>query len=112
MATVTEIVLREAAHVAGASAAMLAVREGGQLRPLGLQGQALALDRTSETLPLAEHHPTCEAVRTRRPVTLLGAGSGARAYPVPPGAGGPSRRTWPSPVTSVRTPGLTSSGAV
>lgn len=82
LATVTEIVLREAAHVAGASAAMLAVREGGQLRPLGLQGQALALDLASGTFSLEEHHPMCEAVRTGRSVILLGAGSVARDYPV------------------------------
>ena len=79
---VTEIVLREAALVAGASAAMLAVREGEQLRPLGLHGQAIALDLASETFSLAEHHPMCAAVRTGRSVVLLGADSVAREYPV------------------------------
>lgn len=82
LATVTEIVLREAALVAGASAAMLAVREGEQLRPLGLHGQALALDLASETFSLEEHHPMCEAVRTGRSVILLGADAVAHDYPV------------------------------
>lgn len=82
LATVTEIVLREAALVAGAGAAMLAVREGEQLRPLGLHGQALALDLVSETFSLEEHHPMCEAVRTGRSVILLGADAVARDYPV------------------------------
>lgn len=79
--TVIDIVTGHAADVAGATAAMLALLDGDELRPLGVRGEPLHPALTRSHFSVGEDAPICEVVRTGAPVVVMGADAVAARYP-------------------------------
>ncbi len=84
--TVTDIVTRHATAVSGASAALLALREGSTMRSLGHHGTLVGANLGRPTFSVDEDHPLCDAVTTGEPVILIGRDAVALRYPQLAGA--------------------------
>jgi serine phosphatase RsbU (regulator of sigma subunit) len=79
--TVTKIVTEHIADAVGASIAALAIREGEQVRLIGLRGLPVAEARRWETFPLAMRTPPTDVIRSGRSLVMAGAAVIADAYP-------------------------------
>ena len=78
--SVTKIVTTHIAEAVGASIAALAIREGEQVRLIGLRGLPVAEARTWETFPLALQTPATDVIRSGRSMVLTGADAIAQRY--------------------------------
>ncbi len=79
--TVTKIVTEHIADAVGASIAALAIREGGQVRLIGLRGLPEAEARRWESFPLTQKLPATDVIRSGRSLVMSGADVIADAYP-------------------------------
>jgi serine phosphatase RsbU (regulator of sigma subunit) len=79
--TVTKIVTYHIADAVGASIAALALREGDDVRVVGLRGLGTAEAVRWERFPLDSRLPVSEVIRTGRRLVLVGASAIAQRYP-------------------------------
>ena len=79
--SVTKIVTTHIADAVGASIAALAIREGEQVRLIGLRGLPVAEARRWETFSLALQTPATDVIRSGRSLVLTGADAIAQEYP-------------------------------
>jgi serine phosphatase RsbU (regulator of sigma subunit) len=79
---VTEIVVTHAAQAVNARVAALSLRRGDELVLVGLSGVAEELERRWTSFPISGQLPASEALRTGRPVVVVGLAAIEARYPL------------------------------
>lgn len=90
---VTKIVTHHMADAVGATIAVLALREGGRAKLLGLRGLPIRETVRWEVIPVGQHTPPTGVMRTGARLVLAGEAAITRAYSRPtrhPAGGAPS----------------------